>query len=73
MKDHILELNRKCEVINGEIIAIGAKPQVGKEEIRVKFKLYATCLVPALLYGIEGWGKIGKEEMNEKKRFKGEH
>ena len=40
LKDHILELNRKCEVINREINAIGAKHQVEKEEIRVKLKLY---------------------------------
>ena len=33
MKDHILELNRRSEVINREINAIGAKCQVGKEEI----------------------------------------
>ena len=24
--------------------------------------------MPALLYGIEGWGKIGKDEMNDKKK-----
>ena len=33
LKDHILELNRKCEVINREINAIGTKHQVGKEEL----------------------------------------
>ena len=27
--------------------------------------------MPALLYGIEGWGKIGKDEMNEKKKIQG--
>ena len=42
LKDHIIELNRKCEVINREIDAIGAKNQVGKEEVRVKLKLYET-------------------------------
>ena len=42
LKDHILELSRKCEVINREISAIGAKHQVGKEEIRVKVRLYST-------------------------------
>ena len=61
LKDHILELNRKCEVINREISAIGAKHQVRKEEIRVKLKLYETCLMPALLYGLEAWGKIDKD------------
>ena len=53
VKDHILELDRKCEVINREISAIGANHQVGKEDIRVKLKLYETCLMPALLYKLE--------------------
>ena len=57
LKDHILELNRKCKVINREINTIGAKQQVGKEDIRVKLKLYETCLMPALLYRLEAWGK----------------
>ena len=65
LKDHILELNRKCKVINTEISAIGAKHLVGKAEIRVKFKLYETFLMPALLYGLKAWGKIDKDEMNE--------
>ena len=73
LKDHILELNRKCEVINREIrnYAIGAKHQVGKEESRVKLKLYETCLMPALLYGLEAWGKIDKDEMNEIEKIQG--
>ena len=29
-KDHILELNRKCKIVNREISATGAKHQVGK-------------------------------------------
>ena len=57
LKDHILGLNRKCEAINTEINATGAKHQVGKEEIIVKFKLYETCLMPSLLYGLEAWVK----------------
>ena len=36
-----------------------------KKEIRVKLKLYNTCIILALLYGLEAWGKIGKDEMNE--------
>ena len=30
-----------------------------KRRIRVELKLYETCLMPALLYGLEAWGKIG--------------
>ena len=50
LKDHILELNRKYEVINRDTSAIEAKHQVGKEEIKVKLELSKTCLMPALLY-----------------------
>ena len=64
LKDHTLELNGKCEVINREISAIGAKQWVGKEEMRVTLKLYETCLMPALVYGLKAWGKIDNDEMN---------
>ena len=47
---HIKELNTRCDIINIEIFAIGAKTQVGKEEVRVKLKLFETFLMPALLY-----------------------
>ena len=57
LKDHMLKLNRKCEVINREISVIRAKHQVGEEEIRVKLKLYQICLMSALLYGLASWGK----------------
>ena len=34
--EHIKEVNNRCDSINQEISAIGAKTQVGKEEVRVK-------------------------------------
>ena len=71
LKDDALELNGKFEAINREISAVGAKHQVGKEEIRVKLKLYETCLMPALLYGLEAWEKIGKDEKNEIEKIRG--
>ena len=55
LTEHIKELNTRCDIINREICAIGAKTQVGKEEVRVKLKLFETCLMPALLYGMEAW------------------
>ena len=36
LTEHIKELNSRCDIINREISAIGAKTQVGKEEVRVK-------------------------------------
>ena len=48
LEQHIKVIARKCEIISREIDAIGAKYQVGKEEIRVKLKLFDTCLMAAL-------------------------
>ena len=57
LTEHIKELNSRCDIINWEICAIGAKTQLEKEEVRVKFKLFETYLMPALLYGM----KAGKD------------
>ena len=64
--EHIKELNTRCDIINIEICAIGAKTQVGKEEVRVKLKLFETCLMPALLCGMEAWKKLSKAEIQGK-------
>ena len=69
LKNHILDLNKKCKAINREISAIGAKHQLGKEEIKVKLKLYKTCLMSALLCGLEALGKIGQDEMNQTEKI----
>lgn len=41
-----------------------------KEGIRVKFKLYETRLMPALLYGLKEWEKIGQDEINGTEKIK---
>ena len=57
LNDHILAGNRKCDIINREVSAIGAKHQVRKEELRVKLKLYKFWPMLGLLYELEAWGK----------------
>ena len=54
---------------NREISAIGAKIQVGK--VRVKLKLFETCLMPALLYGMEAWKKLSKAEIQNLEKIQG--
>ena len=51
--------------------AIGAKAQVVKEEVRVKLKLFKTCLMPALLYGMEAWKKLSKGEIQNVEQIQG--
>ena len=65
LTEDIKELNTRCGIINREICAIGAKTQVGKEEVRVKLKLFETCLMPALLHGMECWKKLSKAEIQQ--------
>ena len=65
LEEHIKVKARKCETISREIDAIGTKNQVGKEETRIKLKLFDTCLMTALTYGIEAWANIRTVEMRE--------
>ena len=55
LKDHIQEMWQKSNKILLQINAIGAKSQVGTEEIRVKLKLFELCLMPAILHGLAAW------------------
>ena len=71
LTEHIKELNTRCDIINREICAIGVKTQVGKEEVRVKLKLFETCLIPALLYGMEVWKKLSKMEIQHLEKIQG--
>lgn len=43
-------ITRKSHIIGRETDAIVAKNKVGKEEIRIKQKLFETCLVTALTW-----------------------
>ena len=65
LEQHIEVIEKKCETISREIDAIGTKNQVGKEETRIKLKLFDTCLMTALTYGIEAWANIRTVEMRE--------
>ena len=50
--------------------AKGAKSQAEKEEVRVKLKLFETCLLPALLYGMEAWKRLSKTEVQDLEKLK---
>ena len=65
---HVKKINTTCDIINRELYVIGAKTQEGKEEVRVKLKPFETCLIPALLYGIEAWKKLSKAEIQHLKK-----
>ena len=69
LKDHIQEMWEKSNKILFEINAIGAKSQVGTEEIRVKLKLFESCLMPEILHGLAAWERIMTREIEEIERI----
>ena len=64
------KLDSRCDIINQEICAKGAKSQAEKEEGRVKLKLFETRLLPALLYGMEAWKRLSKTEVQDLEKIK---
>ena len=48
-----------------------SKTQVGKEEVRVKLKLFETCLMAALLYEMETWKKLSKAKIRNLEQIQG--
>ena len=71
LEEHIKVIARKCEIISREIDAIGAKNQVGKEEIRIKLKLFDTYLMTALTYGMDAWANIRSVEIRKIEKIQG--
>ena len=69
LKDHIQEMWQKSNQILLQINAIGAKSQVGTEEIRVKLMLFELCLMPAILHGLVAWGRIITRKIEEIERL----
>ena len=44
---------------------IGSKTNVEVEEVRIRLQLYETCLVPSLIYALDGWANITEREMEQ--------
>ena len=64
LTEHTKELNTRCDIINREICGIGAKTQVGKEEVRVKLKLFKTCLIQLSCMGWKPGKNFQKQKFN---------
>ena len=50
-----------------------AKTQVGKEEARVKLKIFETCLMQAFLYRMEAWKTLSKAEIQHLEKIQGKY
>lgn len=64
----MLHLKRSMEKLPGKIQQIkniSSKHNIGPDYMRVRLKLYETCVVPSLLFNLEGWGHISNDEMKK--------
>ena len=73
IKEYIKTITRKYVTKRKEIDATGGKNQVRKEDIRINPKLFETCLMTVLPYGMETWGNIRPGEMRGKEKVTERH
>ena len=71
LEEHMKVIAKKCETISREIDAIGAKNLVGKEKLRFKLKLFDTCLMTALTYGMAAWANKRSVKIREIEKIRG--
>ncbi len=64
----LIHIKKKSEKIKGEIAAIKALANfnnMGPSFIKVRLHLYEICIIPSLLFNLEGWNKLGKSEVKK--------
>ena len=64
----LLHIKKKSQKIKGEIAAIKCLANyhtMGPYFINVRLQLYQSCIIPSLLFNLEGWNKLGKSELKK--------
>ena len=64
----LLHISKKKEKIKGEIVAIKTIANyhnMGPGFINVRLQLYLNCILPSLLFNLEGWNRLGKKEIEK--------
>ena len=64
----MLHLDKKGGQITGQVSALkslASYHNVGSEFVKLRLKLYELCLVPSILYNLEGWNKLTKAELKK--------
>ena len=63
-----LQIAKKAKKIKAETVALkslASYHNVGPSYINVRLHLYENCLLPSLLYNLEGWNKVSKTEVKK--------
>ena len=66
--DCLLHIKKKDEKIKGEIAAIKSIANyhnLGPAFVKVRLQLYESCIIPSLLFNLEGWSKLGNSELKK--------
>ena len=70
LSNHIVEMEKKANVITREIKKLGMENVIGGEALRARVKLYEATMIQAILFNLEGWGGLLPEEVD---KFEGIH
>ena len=63
-----LQIERKSQKMKGEVVglkSIANYYNVGETFVNVRLELHESCLIPSLLYNLEGWNKLTKAEIKK--------
>ena len=60
-------IEKKAKKVKGEVAALknlASFYNVGETFLSVRLRLYESCIVPSILYNLEGWNKLSKTEIS---------
>ena len=65
LSNHIVEMEKKANIITREIKKLGMENVIGGEALRARVKLYEATMIQAILFNLEGWGGLLPEEVDK--------
>ena len=66
----MLQIEKKKEQVKGQVsalISLASYYNVGPLYVMMRLKLYELCIVPSILYNLEGWNRLTKKEIEKLK------
>ena len=64
----MLQIEKKKEQVKGQVsalISLASYYNVGPLYVMMRLKLYELCIVPSILYNLEGWNRLTKKEIEK--------
>ena len=63
-----MQIEKKSQEVKGEVAALKGLANyynTGDTYVNVRLKQYEACIIPSLLYNLEGWNRLSRKELKE--------